>query len=61
MSTSAPIIITVPPTRPTTGNSQSAAEPAFDTVYDKARAVIAEAEANNTSIWFRDGTEEPQT
>lgn len=61
MSTSVPIIITVPPTRPNNGNNQSAAEPAFDTVYDKARSIIAEAEANGTPIWFRDGTEEPQT
>lgn len=60
MSTSVPIIITVPPTRPN-NSGQSAAEPAFDTVYDKARAVIAEAESNSTAIWFRDGTEEPQT
>lgn len=53
------IIITVPPKNPT-GN-QSSTEEQFDTIYDKARAIIAEAETNNTAIWFRDGTEEPQT
>lgn len=53
-----PIIITVPPTRPSGTNSAEAQN--FDSIYDKARAIIAEAEANETPIWFRDGTESPQ-
>lgn len=60
-----PIVIEIPPPPPPPEEESAAqsraADQEYDTIYDKARAIITEAEANNTPIWFRDGTEEPQT
>lgn len=55
MSTSVPIIITVP-TKPT--NQESLTE-TQESIYDAARAIINEAEYNNTPIWIRTDDENP--
>lgn len=49
------IIITVPTKPPTQENAAQS----VDTVYDSARAIIADAEANDIPIVFRNSDETP--
>lgn len=56
MSSSTPIIITVPPKKPP--NQESLTE-TQESIYDAARAIINEAEYNSTPIWIRTDDENP--